>query len=126
MEQVLDGEWQQVVSDWLRERGLIEAGYGERLIMSSGEVFLSIGRAYSATEAAALLSMDVRTFNRRVDEGMIAPLWPMGDRRFSGYMIARLLGWPLSDDARDYLPSEAGGLPIFEIDDKIEWTERMS
>ena len=40
--------------------------------MSSGEVHLSIGKAYSAAEAAELLGMDVRTFNRRVDEGMIA------------------------------------------------------
>ncbi len=88
--------------------------------MSSEEVHLSIGKAYSATEAAALLTMDVRTFNRRVDEGMIAPLWPTGDRRFSGYMIAKLLGWPLSDDTRDYLPSEAGGLLLSEMDDNTE------
>ena len=33
-------------------------------------------------------------------------------------MIAKLLGWPLSDDTRDYLPSEASGLPMSKMDDK--------
>ena len=86
MEHVLDWEWQQVVSDWLRERGLIEAGYGERLIMSSGEVFLSIGRAYSATEAAALLSMDVRTFKRSAH---IMPTPSAGFTDLHWYNLAR-------------------------------------
>lgn len=88
--------------------------------MSYEEVHLSIGKAYSAAEAAALLNIDVRTFNRRVDEGMIAPIWPKGERRFSGYMIAKLLGWPLSDDTKDYLPAEASELPMFKMDDKVE------
>ena len=65
---------------------------------------LSIGRAYSATDAADLLDMDIRTFNRRVSEGMLEPLWSLGSRRFSGFDIARLLHWPLSDDAKDYVP----------------------
>ena len=68
---------------------------------------LSIGRAYTAAEAATFLNMDVRTFNKRVSEGMIKPIWPLGERRFSGFLIAKLLGWPLTDDVKDYLPSGA-------------------
>ena len=78
--------------------------------VSVGSVRLMIDRAYSTRETAELLSMDIRTFNRRVAEGMIMPLWPRGQRRFSGYTIARLLGWSLSDDVKDYLPSGAAGM----------------
>ena len=60
--------------------------------MSTQDNQLSIGRAYSKVEAASLLNMNVRTFNRRVAEGMISPIWPRGERRFSGYAIAKLLG----------------------------------
>ena len=67
-------------------------------------VVLSVGRAYSAVEAAEILNMDVRTFNKRVSEGMISPMWHIGERRFSGFLIARLLGWPLSENVEDYLP----------------------
>ena len=65
---------------------------------------LDIGRAYSAKDAAALLGVTEATFNERVREGLIKPVLESGDRRYSGYMLARLLGWPLSDDPRDYMP----------------------
>ena len=42
----------------------------------------------------------------------IKPVFENGDRRYSGYTLARLLGWPLSDDPKDYMlrkdPVEAG------------------
>lgn len=65
---------------------------------------LSIGRAYKAEEAAAILRIALSTFNDRVREGRIKPVFDVGERRYSGYVLARLLGWPLSDDPRDYLP----------------------
>ena len=66
---------------------------------------LSIGRAYTATEAAAILGLGKSSFNERVREGMIKPIFPGGERRYSGYLLARLLDWPLSDEPRDYMPS---------------------
>ena len=65
---------------------------------------LSIGRAYTAMEAAAILGLSKSTFNEKVRQGHIKPIFQGGERRFSGYMLARLLGWPLSDDPRDYMP----------------------
>lgn len=70
---------------------------------------LSIGRAYTASDAAAILGMSKSTFNERVREGRIRPVFDDGERRFSGYMLAKLLGWPLTDDPRDYMP---GGPPM--------------
>ncbi len=65
---------------------------------------LSIGRGYTAEEAAAILGISTRTLNERVREGYIKPIFHAGERRYSGYALARLLGWPLTDDPRDYLP----------------------
>ena len=65
---------------------------------------LDIGRAYCAKDAAIILGVTEATFNERVREGLIKPVLESGDRRYSGYMLARLLGWPLSDDPRDYMP----------------------
>lgn len=65
---------------------------------------LTIGRAYTAVEAAAILGMSKSAFNERVREGRIRPIFENGERRFSGYVLARLLGWPLTDDPRDYMP----------------------
>ena len=31
------------------------------------------------------------------------PVFETGDRRYSGYVLAQLLGWPLSDNPKDYL-----------------------
>ena len=42
-------------------------------------------------------------------EGKVKPVFDTGDRRYSGYVIARLLDWPLSDDPRDYVPSTPCG-----------------
>ena len=70
---------------------------------------LDIGRAYSAGEAAAILGITPYVLNERVREGRLKPVFDSGDRRYSGYVLAQLLGWPLSDDPRDYLP---GGGPV--------------
>ena len=66
---------------------------------------LEIGRAYTAAEAAAMLGLGKSSFNERVREGRIKPVFSEGERRFSGYVLARLLGWPLTDDPRDYVLS---------------------
>ena len=70
---------------------------------------LDIGRAYSAGEAAAILGITTYVLNERVREGRLKPVFDSGDRRYSGYVLAQLLGWPLRDDPRDYLP---GGGPV--------------
>ena len=64
---------------------------------------LDIGRAYSANEAAAILGVTVAVLNERVREGQVEPVFSTGDRRYSGYALARLLGWPLSDNPLDYM-----------------------
>ena len=68
---------------------------------------LDIGRAYSAQDAAASLGIAASVLNQRVRQGLITPIFPTGDRRYSGYALAKLLGWPLSDDPRDYLPKQS-------------------
>ena len=65
---------------------------------------LDIGRAYCAKDAAIILGVTEATFNERVREGLIKPVLESGDRRYSGYMLARLLGWPLSDDPGTICP----------------------
>ena len=70
---------------------------------------LDIGRAYDANQTATILGISVYVLNERVREGKIKPVFDTGDRRYSGYVIARLLDWPLSDDPRDYMPSNPGG-----------------
>ena len=80
---------------------------GDKSILSSppsAPPSLDIGRAYSANDTAAILDLTVGVLNERVREGLITPIFPTGDRRYSGYMIARLLGWPLSDNPKDYMP----------------------
>ena len=57
---------------------------------------LDIGRAYSAGEAAAILGITPYVLNERVREGRLKPVFDSGDRRYSGYVLAQLLGWPLS------------------------------
>ena len=70
---------------------------------------LDIGRAYNASEAAAILGITPYVLNERVREGLLKPVFEAGDRRYSGYALAQLLGWPLGDNPRDYLP---GGNPV--------------
>ena len=65
---------------------------------------LDIGRAYSAADAAAILGIHPSVLNERYREGLIKPVFESGDRRYSGYVLAKLLGWPLSEDPRDYMP----------------------
>ena len=72
-------------------------------------VSLDIGRAYSATEAAGILGISPYVLNERVREGLLKPIFATGDRRYSGYALAQVLGWPLSADPRDYLP---GVVPV--------------
>ena len=65
---------------------------------------LDIGRAYNASEAAAILGITTYVLNERVREGWVKPLFETGDRRYSGYALAQLLGWPLDDNLRLELP----------------------
>ncbi len=65
---------------------------------------LSIGRGYTAEEAAAILGISTRTLNERVKQGYIKPIFHAGERRYSGYALAQILGWPLTDNPRDYMP----------------------
>ena len=65
---------------------------------------LDIGRAYSASDAAAILGITTYVLNERVREGRVKPVFETGDRRYSGYVLAQLLGWPLSEKPQDYLP----------------------
>ena len=68
---------------------------------------LDIGRAYGANDAAAILGITTYVLNERVKEGWIKPLFETGDRRYSGYALALLLGWPLKDNLLQYLPAAA-------------------
>ena len=70
---------------------------------------LDIGRAYSATDAARILGITPYVLNERVREGWIKPIFSTGDRRYSGYVLAQLLGWPLSDIPRDDPPAAPSG-----------------
>ena len=72
---------------------------------------LDIGRAYSAGEAAAILGITTYVLNERVREGLLKPVFENGDRRYSGYALAQLLGWPLGDNPHDYLPGR-GRSPV--------------
>ena len=64
---------------------------------------LEIGRAYSAADAAAILGIHPSVLNERYREGLITPIFATGDQRYSGYVLAKLLGWPLSEDPKDYM-----------------------
>ena len=70
---------------------------------------LDIGRAYNASDAAAILGITPYVLNERVREGLLKPVFENGDRRYSGYALAQLLGWPLGSDPRDYLPGRSPG-----------------
>ena len=70
---------------------------------------LDIGRAYSATDAAAILGITPYVLNERFREGLIKPIFETGDRRYSGYVLAQLLGWPLDDIPRQELPGDPSG-----------------
>ena len=58
---------------------------------------LDIGRAYSVSDAAAILGITPYVLNERVRQGWIKPLFDTGDRRYSGYALAQLLGWPVAE-----------------------------
>ena len=68
---------------------------------------LDIGRAYNASDAAAILGITPYVLNERVREGLLKPVFENGDRRYSGYALAQLLGWPLGNNPRDYLPGRS-------------------
>ena len=71
---------------------------------------LDIGCAYSAVDASKILDITVYVLNERVREGLITPIFPTGDRRYSGYDLAKVLRWPLSDDPQGlYAPAGPGG-----------------
>ena len=53
---------------------------------------LDIGRAYNAADATAILGITPYVLNERVRQGWIKPLFETGDRRYSGYALAQLLG----------------------------------
>ena len=73
---------------------------------------LDIGRAYSAKDAAAILGIAASVLNERVRQGRITPVFPTGDRSYSGYTLAKLLNWPLSDDPMDYRPGREPVEPV--------------
>ena len=66
---------------------------------------LDIGRAYCATDAAAILGITPYVLNERYREGLIKPIFETGDRRYSGYVLAQLLGWPLKDNLLREFPA---------------------
>ena len=70
---------------------------------------LDISRAYCAKDAASFLGITTSALNDRIREGVIKPIFSTGDRRYSGYDLASLLHWPLSDDPLDYMPGKSPG-----------------
>ena len=78
---------------------------GKTILSPDGESVpvLHKGRAYTARDAAAILGINESVLNERVREGVINPLFSTGDRRYSGYVLARLMGWPVSEDPCDYM-----------------------
>ena len=67
---------------------------------------LDIGRAYNAKGAAAILRITPYVLNERVREGSVKPMFETGDRRYSGYVLAQLLGSPLADKVRHVVSSD--------------------
>ena len=67
---------------------------------------LDIYRFYSVSETAAIFSATVEALDGWVCSGFICPVFLDGEPMFSGFAIAKLLGWPMSDDPRDYLPEQ--------------------
>ena len=64
---------------------------------------LDIRRFYSAVETADRFAATVEDLDEWVREGCIEPVVLNGEALYSGLAIAKLLGWPLSDDPLDYL-----------------------
>ena len=73
--------------------------------MTLDEPVLRLDRTYSAAEASQIIGVQVSAFNEKVRRGCINPIPVPGARRFSGFTLAQLLGWPLTDDPRDYIPA---------------------
>ncbi len=73
--------------------------------MKVAEPRLRIDLAYKADQAAVFLGISKRTFNERRRRGWINPICASGEKRYSGFDIAKKLNWPLTDDPRDYMPS---------------------
>ena len=48
---------------------------------------MDIGRAYNASDAAAILGITPYVLNERVREGLLKPVFENGDRRYSGYAL---------------------------------------
>ena len=84
------------------------------------EPILRLDRAYSASDTAEIFGMSTRMLDERVKRGWISPIRPVSPRyrRYSGFAIAKRLGWPLTDDPRDYIPrpkpASATGYPGLE------------
>ena len=77
------------------------------MINNAGSPSLTnIYRFYSAGETADKFAATVEALDERVREGFIQPLFLNGEVMFSGFAIAKLLGWPLSDDPLDFLPGQ--------------------
>ena len=67
---------------------------------------LNIFRFYSAGETAEIFAATEEALDEWVRGGFIKPVFLYGEPQYSGFAIARLLGWPLSDDPRVYLPEQ--------------------
>ena len=64
---------------------------------------LDVHRFYSAIETAERFGATLEALDEWVREGFIQPVFLEGESRYSGFVIAQILGWPLSDDPLDYL-----------------------
>ena len=55
---------------------------------------LDIYRFYSASETAEIFAATVEALDEWVRGGFICPVFLYGEPMFSGFAIAKLLGWP--------------------------------
>ena len=88
---------------------------GDKSILASPPAeppILRIGLVYSANDTAAILGIAASVLNERVRQGLISPVFSVGDRTYSGYTLAKLLGWPISDNPDDYLPGREPVKPV--------------
>ena len=67
---------------------------------------LDIFRFYSAVETAERFDATLEALSEWVREGFIQPVFLEGESRYSGLVIVKLLGWPVSDDPRVYLAEQ--------------------
>lgn len=67
---------------------------------------LDLYRFYPAQETAERIGATVEALDEWVRQGFLKPVILDGEPEFSGFAIARILGWPVSDDPGVYLPEQ--------------------